>query len=109
MTELTIPRDASTGEASRLVEEHVTVGDTVEVREADRTGADDVSVTGEVTGIEPGYLELDGRSPGEGSPRYDQIRTVIRIEIGTEAETEIDAGTSTDTGTDTDSDTDTDT
>ncbi|ELZ04343.1 hypothetical protein [Natrialba aegyptia] len=111
MTELTIPRDASTEEASRLVEEHVTVGDSVEVREADRTGADDVSATGEVTGIEPGYLELDGRSPGEGSPRYDQIRTVIRIEAGTETET--DAGTPTDTGAhsgaDTDTDTDTDT
>ncbi|WP_049915033.1 hypothetical protein [Natrialba taiwanensis] len=109
MTELTIPRDASTDEASRLVEEHVTVGDTVEVREADRTGADDVSATGEVTGIEPGYLELDGRSPGEGSPRYDQIRTVIRIKTGTEAETEIDDETATDTGTDSDTGTNTDT
>lgn len=113
MTELTIPRDASTDEASRLVEEHVTVGDTVEVREADRTGADDVSATGEVTGIEPGYLELDGRSPGEGSPRYDQIRTVIRIETGTgtgsEVETETDDETATDTGTDSDTGTNTDT
>lgn len=80
MTELTVPREADTEEASKLVTEHVEVGDEVEIREADRTGSDDVSVTGEVTGIEPGYLELDGRSPEEGSPRYDEIRIVTRLD-----------------------------
>ncbi|ELZ05626.1 hypothetical protein C482_01901 [Natrialba chahannaoensis JCM 10990] len=83
MTELTIPRDAGTEEASALVKEHVAVGDKVEIREADRTGGDDVAMTGEVTGIEPGYLELDGQSPKNGSPRYDEIRTVTRVDAET--------------------------
>ncbi|ELY93889.1 hypothetical protein C483_04399 [Natrialba hulunbeirensis JCM 10989] len=83
MTELTIPRDANTDEASALVKEHVEVGDHVEVREADRTGGDDPSITGEVTGVEPGYLELDGKSPDEGSPRYDEMRTVTRVDADT--------------------------
>lgn len=79
MTELTIPPDASDERAAALVSDHVDVGDVVEVWERDRTGGDDPEVTGEVTGIEPGYLELDGRPLGEGSVRYDRIGTVIKV------------------------------
>lgn len=79
MTELEIPPDASEGRAAKLVQEHVSVGDIVEVWEADRTDASDADRTGKVTGIEPGYLELDGHDLSEGSVRYDEIRTLIRV------------------------------
>ncbi|MCW8172466.1 hypothetical protein D8S78_08070 [Natrialba swarupiae] len=79
MTELTIPPDAGEQKATRLVQEHVTVGDDVEVRKADRTGSGDPQLTGEVTGIEAGYLELDGKSLG-GSVRYDEIHTIARLD-----------------------------
>ena len=79
MTELTVPSDADQERAAALVRDHVTIGDVVEVWERDRTGGDDPEVTGEVTGIEPGYLELDGQPPGEGSVRYDRIGTVIKV------------------------------
>ena len=78
MTELEIPRDADNDRAAELVADHVTVGDVVEVWERDRTDADDPERTGEVTGIEPGYLELDGRPLEEGSVRYDEIGLIIR-------------------------------
>ncbi|MEY7850646.1 hypothetical protein AB7C87_15770 [Natrarchaeobius sp. A-rgal3] len=80
MTELTIPPDADEQETSKLVQEHVEVGDEVEVREAERTGGGDHEVTGTVTGIEPGYLELDGKPLAEGSVRYDEIHTITRLE-----------------------------
>ncbi|WP_247002049.1 hypothetical protein [Halosolutus gelatinilyticus] len=80
MTDLTIPPDANTDRAAALIREHVDVGDEVEVWEGDRTGADDPEHVGTVTGFEPGYLELDGQSPGEGSIRYDQIRSVVRVD-----------------------------
>ncbi|MWV39907.1 hypothetical protein [Natrialba sp. INN-245] len=80
MTELTIPPDADEQKATRLVQEHVTVGDDVEVRKADRTGSGDPQLTGGVTGIEAGYLELDGNSLGEGSVRYDEIHTIARLD-----------------------------
>ncbi|NGM67578.1 hypothetical protein G6M89_00905 [Natronolimnobius sp. AArcel1] len=79
MTELEIPPDASEERAAKLVQEHVSVGDVVEVWEADRTDASDADRTGEVTGIEHGYLELDGHDLNEGSVRYDEIRTLIRV------------------------------
>ena len=83
MTELTIPPDATEERASKLVREHVDVGDVVQIWEADRTGSDDPEHHGEVTGLEPGYLELDGRPVDEGSIRYDQIHSLIRVESAT--------------------------
>ncbi|WP_049921266.1 hypothetical protein [Halopiger djelfimassiliensis] len=80
MTELTIPSEADAGRAAELVSDHIEIGDTVEVREADRTGGEEHTLTGEVTGLEPGYLELDGQPLDEGSIRYDEIHTVTRIE-----------------------------
>lgn len=80
MTELSIPRDADEERAAALVREHVSVGDVIEVWERDRTDADDPEFTGEVTGIEPGYLELDGQSLEDESIRYDKIGTIIRVE-----------------------------
>ncbi|QSW99565.1 hypothetical protein [Haloterrigena alkaliphila] len=80
MTELTIPPDATEERAATLVREHVTVGELVEVWERDRTGADDPEYIGEVTGIEPGYLELDDQSLEGGSIRYDEIGTVVKVE-----------------------------
>ena len=79
MTELTIPPDADEDRAAELVRDHVAVGDVVQVWERDRTDDGDHDVTGEVTGIEPGYLELDGQSLEEGSVRYDEIGTVIKV------------------------------
>lgn len=80
MTDLTIPTDADTDRAAALVKEHVDVGDEVEIWEADRTGADDPEHTGTVTAIESGYLELDEQPLDEGSVRYDQIRSVVRVD-----------------------------
>ena len=80
MTELTVPRDVDQERAAELVSQHVSVGDVVEVWERDRTDADDPEHDGEVTGIETGYLELDGQPPGDGSVRYDQIGTVVKVE-----------------------------
>ncbi len=80
MTELTIPPDADEQRAAALVHEHITPGDTVEIWERDRTSADEPEITGEVTGLEPGYLELDGQSLSDGSVRYDEIGIVIRLE-----------------------------
>ena len=80
MTELSVPRDADQERAAELVRQHVSVGDVVEVWERDRTGGDDPEITGEVTGIEPGYLELDGQSVEGGSVRYDRIGRVVRVE-----------------------------
>ncbi|SFC44711.1 hypothetical protein SAMN05444422_108184 [Halobiforma haloterrestris] len=80
MTELTIPPGADGTRAAELVADHVEVGDVVEVREMDRTGSDDPETTGEVTGIEAGYLELDGNPPAEGSPRYDEIHTLVKLD-----------------------------
>ncbi|MFC4543409.1 hypothetical protein ACFO5R_15875 [Halosolutus amylolyticus] len=80
MTDLTIPPDADQQEAATLVQQHVSVGDEVEVWEADRTGADDPERAGTVTGIEPGYLELDGQPLDEGSVRYDEIHVVVRVD-----------------------------
>ncbi|MDQ2049368.1 hypothetical protein RBH26_02600 [Natronolimnohabitans sp. A-GB9] len=80
MTELDVPPDADQDEAAALVREHVDVGDVVQIWERDRTDDGDHDVTGKVTGIEPGYLELEGQSPESGSVRYDEIGTVIRVE-----------------------------
>lgn len=80
MTELTVPPDADGDEVVELVREHVTVGDVVEIWERDRTGSDDPEHRGEVTGLEPGYLELDGDSPDGASVRYDEIGSIVRIE-----------------------------
>ncbi|WP_121741124.1 hypothetical protein [Natronorubrum halophilum] len=80
MTELTVPPDASEDRAAELVRDHVTVGDVVQIWGRERTGGDDPELTGEVTGFEPAYLELDGRSLTEGSVRYDEIETVSRVE-----------------------------
>ncbi|GAB3665949.1 hypothetical protein [Halopiger thermotolerans] len=80
MTDLTIPPDADDERAKALVQEYVDVGDVVQVWEADRTGSDDPEHEGEVTGLEPGYLELDGQPLDEGSIRYDKIHSLIRLE-----------------------------
>ena len=80
MTELTIPGEADEQRAAQLVREHVEIGDTVEVRESERTGGDDPEVTGEVTAVEAGYLELDGEPVDGKSVRYDEIQTLTRVE-----------------------------
>ncbi|OLZ40540.1 hypothetical protein A6E15_05840 [Natrinema saccharevitans] len=80
MTDLTIPADAGTDRIKTLVQDHLEIGDTVEVRDAERTEDHGTDVVGEVTGFEPGYLEIDGRSLDEGSVRYDEIHTVGKIE-----------------------------
>lgn len=80
MTELTVPRDADQETAAELVQNHVAVGDVVEIWERERTDGDDPQHRGEVTGIEPGYIELEGQ-PAEGAGiRYDEIDTVIRAQ-----------------------------
>ncbi|TYL39185.1 hypothetical protein CV102_07825 [Natronococcus pandeyae] len=80
MTQLTIPPDADEERATKLVQEHVEIGDVVEVRNQERTEGDAFDVTGTVTGVEPGYLELDERPPAEGSVRYDEIHTITKID-----------------------------
>ncbi|QLK26610.1 hypothetical protein HYG81_03050 [Natrinema zhouii] len=80
MTDLTIPPDADTDRIKALVQDHVEIGDTVEVRSEERTEDHQTAVTGEVTGIEPGHLEIDGQSLNNGSVRYDEIHTVSTIE-----------------------------
>lgn len=80
MTELTIPPDLDEDQAAELVRDHVEVGDEVQVWEDERTGGRDPELTGTVTGIEPGYLELDGEPATGRSVRYDEIHTVIRVD-----------------------------
>ncbi|MXV60636.1 hypothetical protein GS429_00825 [Natronorubrum sp. JWXQ-INN-674] len=80
MTELDIPPDADEEQTAKLVREHVTVGDVVQIWEKKRASGMDPELTGEVTGIETGYIELEGQSPEDGSVRYDEIGTVIRVE-----------------------------
>ncbi|MFD1564128.1 hypothetical protein ACFR99_11265 [Haloarchaeobius amylolyticus] len=80
MTNLTVPPDADTKRTKSLVQEHVDIGDTVEVRSEERTAGQMTAVTGDVTGFEPGYLELDGQPLDDGSVRYDEIHTVSTIE-----------------------------
>ncbi|MFC6769527.1 hypothetical protein [Natrinema soli] len=80
MTDLTIPPDADTDRTRALVRDHVEIGDTVEVRNEERTEDHQTDVTGEVTGLEADYLEIDGQSPENGGVRYDEIHTVSKIE-----------------------------
>ncbi|WP_049927416.1 hypothetical protein [Halopiger goleimassiliensis] len=80
MTELTIPPEADEQRAAELISDHVDVGDDVEVREAERTGSDDHAVTGEVTDVSPGYLELDGEPLDGKSVRYDEIETLTLLD-----------------------------
>ncbi len=80
MTDLTIPSDADADRTKALLQDHFEIGDTVEVRDAERTEGHQTDVVGEVTGFESGYLEIDGRALGEGSVRYDDIGTVGKIE-----------------------------
>lgn len=81
MTELTIPPDADGERAAQLVQEHVEVGDVVEVQSKEwADDSQDFDIEGTVTGFEPGYLELDDRPVDEGSVRYDEIHTVVRVD-----------------------------
>lgn len=80
MTELTIPPDADEKRATELVQEFVSIGDVVEIRDQNRTEGDTIHVTGTVTGLESGYLEIDEQPPSEGSVRYDSIHTVSKVE-----------------------------
>ncbi|ELZ10237.1 hypothetical protein C478_15132 [Natrinema thermotolerans DSM 11552] len=80
MTDLTIPPDADTDRIKALVQDHFEIGDTVEVRSEERTEDHGTDVVGDVTGFEPGYLEIDGQSLDAGSVRYDEIHTVGTIE-----------------------------
>ncbi|THE63971.1 hypothetical protein D8Y22_15295 [Salinadaptatus halalkaliphilus] len=86
MTELTIPPDADEQQATRLVQDHVEIGDTVEIREAERTGGDDPEITGTVTGVEAGYLELDDEPLDGKSVRYDELQTISRVESASKSE-----------------------
>jgi len=60
MTERTVPSDADTKRTKALVQDHVDIGDTIEVRNEERTGDRMIAVTGEVTGLES-ELAVDGR------------------------------------------------
>ncbi|WP_408958089.1 hypothetical protein [Natrinema sp. 74] len=80
MTDLTIPPDADERRAAELVQSHVEIGDTVEIRNSERTEDHQLDVTGEVTGLEADYVEIDGQSPADKGVRYDEIHTVSRIE-----------------------------
>ncbi|MFU8869776.1 hypothetical protein [Natronococcus sp.] len=81
MTELTIPPDADEERAAQLVREHVEVGDVVEVQSKEwADDSQDFDIEGTVTGVEPAYLELDDQPVDEGSVRYDEIHTVIRVD-----------------------------
>ncbi|WP_254766034.1 hypothetical protein [Salinilacihabitans rarus] len=87
MTELTVPEGATERETARLVEEFVAVGDEVEVRRERIADADRIAAVGEVTGFEAdeegrGYLEIDGHPVSQHSVRYDEIRTVTKIDAG---------------------------
>ncbi|WP_440771766.1 hypothetical protein [Natronorubrum sp. DTA28] len=84
MTELTVPPDADEEEAAALVQEHISVGDVVEIWKRERTDADDPEHSGAVTSFEPAYLEIDGQSPENKSVRYDEIDTVIRAKTADE-------------------------
>lgn len=82
VTELEIPPKADGDEATDLVQEFLDVGDRVEVWDEEMTTGGDsgrVRARGDVTGIEPGFLELDGDSPNGESVRYDEIHTIKRI------------------------------
>lgn len=80
MSQLTIPPDADQERATELVREHVEVGDAVEVRSQEWADPDQgFDIEGTVTGLEPGYLEIDERPVGEGSVRYDEIHTVSKV------------------------------
>ena len=79
MSELTIPDEADEPETRELVRKHVAVGDEVQIGNNERGGGSRIDVTGEVTGIESGYVELDGHPPEGKSVRYDQIGTVTIV------------------------------
>ncbi|ELY66833.1 hypothetical protein [Natrinema versiforme] len=80
MTNIEIPPDADADRRRALVQEHLEIGDIVEVRSDERTEDHETDVTGELTSFEPGYLEIDGKPLDEGSVRYDEIHTVGKIE-----------------------------
>ena len=81
MSQLTIPPDAGEGRATKLVQEHVEIGDVVEVQSAEQADPEqDFDIQGTVTGLEPGYLEIDEQPVDQGSVRYDEIHTVTKID-----------------------------
>jgi hypothetical protein len=81
MTELEIPPEADEERATKLVQEHVSIGDVVEVRSAEQANSDlDRDLEGTVTGVEHGYLEIDDKPVDEGSIRYDEIHTITIID-----------------------------
>lgn len=79
MSELTIPDGADEPETRELVCEFVNVGDEVTIGNEERGGDSKLEVTGEVTGIESGHVELDGQSLSARGVRYDQIETVTIV------------------------------
>ncbi|ELZ20873.1 hypothetical protein [Natrinema limicola] len=58
MTDLTVPPDANTKRIKVLVQNHVELGDTVEVRSEEWTEDRMMDVTGEVTGLESASSQL---------------------------------------------------
>jgi hypothetical protein len=81
MAELEIPPDADEERATKLVQEHVEIGDVVEVQSKEwADDSQDFDIEGTVTGVEPGYLELDEQPVDEGSVRYDEIHTITRVD-----------------------------
>ncbi|AGB16627.1 hypothetical protein Halru_2033 [Halovivax ruber XH-70] len=83
MTELEIPPDADEPTAASLVRDFVDEGVLVEVHTADTMGhsvSESPTVEGEVTGFEPGYLELDGEGPTGKGVRWDEVSLLTRIE-----------------------------
>jgi hypothetical protein len=81
MSELEIPPDATEERATKLVQEHVSIGDVVEVQSAEQADPElDTDIEGTVTGVEHGYLELDEQPVNEGSIRYDEIHTITIVD-----------------------------
>ena len=80
MTDVTIPVDADEQRASELVCEHLEVGEEVLVKNQETAAGDRIEERGEVTGFEPGYLELDGQPPTEKSVRYDEIHIITKLD-----------------------------
>ena len=80
MTEVKIPVEADEKRASELVREHLEIGDEVLVRNQETAAGQRIEERGEVTGFEPGYLELDGQPLTAKSVRYDDLHVITKIE-----------------------------
>ncbi|MFC3958570.1 hypothetical protein [Halovivax cerinus] len=83
MTELEIPPGSDAETTISLVREFTDVGAIVRVQTRPSSGDrsdEGTGIEGEVTGFEPGYLELDGEGPQGNGIRWDALSILTRIE-----------------------------